>query len=285
MKRVKIYFFYLFFSIFVFHQDLRSCIYHYETPIGKFLKPVELTENDSGLDLVDCIYVINLDERVEKWDRIKALLDERELKTNRFSAINGWKLPSETMNELHGNYSRQCTKGEVGCLLSHISALKDAYEREFEYIWVLEDDVEFLEDVGQISLLMKSLSEFDPEWDILYTDVDYRAEKEGYVPSVSSDFRPDRDHLPLEYYTRKIPVNDDLMLIGQRFGLRSYLLSQSGIKKVLEYFTHVYLWTAIDIDIHYIPDIREYVTRRDIVTNRRVRLYRDTASEISLISK
>ena len=279
------YLFFIIWSICGFHQELQSCIYHYETPIAKFLKPTELTENESGLDLVDCIYVINLDERIEKWERIKALLDERELRGNRFSAINGWRLPPETMDELHGNYSRRCTKGEVGCLLSHISVLKDACERGFDYIWVLEDDVEFLEDIRQIPLLMKSLSEYDPEWDILYTDVDYRAEKKGYIPSVSSDFRPDRDHLPLKYYTRKIPISNDLMMIGQRFGMRSYLLSRSGIKKVLEYFTHVYLWSAVDIDIHYIPDIREYVTRRDIVTNRRVRIYRDTGPKSSLNSK
>ena len=63
-----------------------------------------------------------------------------------------------------------------------------------------------------------------------------------------------------------------MMQIRGRFGTYSMLISKRGIKKILDYFTSRPIWTAIDIDMHYIPTIREYAPRRDIVSNLRISL-------------
>lgn len=237
-----------------------------ETPIIKYLKPIEITEPESGIELVDCIYVINLDERPEKWERMKALLSDQGLKANRMSGINGWKIPPKGQEELAGPYPIRLRGGHFGCLLSHVSVLKDAYERGFEIIWVCEDDIEFIESAKQIPTLLKNLSEIDPDWDVFYTDIDSKDKQGNYMRSVSSDFRPDRTYPPVEYYTERIQLTDDIMRIRQRFGMYSLLISRKGLKKILDYFTHLYLWTAVDIDIHYIPGIRQYSATRDIVS-------------------
>ncbi|MBA3602755.1 MAG: glycosyltransferase family 25 protein, partial [Parachlamydiaceae bacterium] len=151
--------------------------------------------------------------------------------------------------------------------LSHVSAIKDAYEHGFNAVWIFEDDIEFTEDPHHMSPLIKKLNFLDPSWDILYTDVDSKNSLGETIQALASDFRPDRsDNLPLVYYLFKARISNDFNILRQRYGLYSYILSRKGMKKIYDYFTHVHLWTAIDIDIHYIPKIRQYSTVRDIVS-------------------
>ncbi len=256
--------FFIVVNFFVF--DLNSIIYSYTTPVAKYLKPIEITEMKSGIELIDCIYVLNLAERPQKWDRMKALLDQRGLHGNRVFGINGWNLADEIQEEVAGPYPVRLFKGHLGCLLSHVSIINDASKRNFEVIWVCEDDIEFVEDVRQIPALLTSLYDIDPDWDVFYTDLDSKNNQGEYVVSASADFRPDQQYLPLGHYTERVPINNEIMKIGQRFGMYSVIISRKGIKKILDYFTHVYVWTHIDIDIHYVPNIREYSTTRDIIS-------------------
>jgi len=237
-----------------------------ETSLIRYLKSYEILEEKSQLPLVDCIYVINLEERPEKWERTQKLFSAQGIKINRFSAINGWKLSHEIQKELAGPYPLRLRGGQLGCLLSHLSIVKDAYEKGYNVIWVLEDDIEFCGDISELPLLLWELSELDPHWDVFYTDVDSKDPSGNYVPSLSFDFRPDQPILPLSSYINRAAVSNNIMKIGQRFGMYSFFLSKSGMEKILNYFTHFYVWTAIDIDIHYIPGIREYAPIRDIVT-------------------
>ena len=249
---------------------LSSHIQKDETPIAKHLKSIEIQHAESGMEGVDCIYVINLDSRPDKWNRVKKLFDERGLNVNRVSGVNGWQLSKETLQELCGSYPVRFANGHYGCMLSHLSVLKDAYARGFKQIWVAEDDVEFLEDVNQIPQLITKLDTIDPSWDIFYTDIKPRFIYNGeviHVISTAYDPRPDEEVLEKEHYLVKTPVDENIMHIRQRTGTTSMVISRRGIKKILDYFTHVYIFTPLDIDIHFVPGIREYTPRRDLVSN------------------
>lgn len=254
----------------------------FETPVVNYLKPIEITHFESGIDLVNCIYVINLDARTDKWDRLKPLFAERNLQVNRVSGINGWQFTKEDKKTLAGPYRPRLKGGQLGCLLSHLSILKDAYKRGFDLIWVLEDDIEFSEDLSHISKLIPKLQVIDPDWDIFYTDSDCVNEKGEYFTPLALDPRPDQTLPPLAFYQERIVIDEDLMQIRSRFATHSMLISKKGIKKILDYFTHVYLFSPIDWDIHYIPNIRQYAARRDIVTKWRNNPYSDTISKSSL---
>lgn len=237
------------------------------TPTSKYLKEAEIKEFSSGVEFVDCIYVINLERRPEKWARVDALLRKEGLFPNRFNAIDGWSIPKSVQKELMGPHPIRMLPGEVGCLLSHLSIIRDALDRNFNIAWIFEDDIECIESPLIMASLIKEVVEIDPNWDILYTDVDSK-NNQG-IPSLAlgSDFRPDRKSThPDEYYLARTSVSKDLMQIRQRYGMYSFLISRKGMRKINNYFSHVHLWTAIDIDIHYIPSIREYSTKRDIVS-------------------
>ncbi len=234
-----------------------------------YLPPIELKESSSSIFPIDCIYVINLDARFERWQRTEALCARYSLTPNRVGAVNGWAIPQEEQERLALPYPCRLGGGQLGCLLSHLSILKDAWQRNFDLIWVLEDDVEFIEDPRQLPELLAQLSQSDPDWDILYTDTDFRNKRRGYTRPLDNDFPPDWKNEPPFICTERIPISKDLMRIRSRYGTHSMLISRRGIKKIREYYASRPHWTAIDIELHYIPTIREYSTRRDIVSNLR----------------
>lgn len=156
--------------------------------------------------------------------------------------------------------------GQIGCLLSHLSLISDADKKGYSHIWVCEDDIQINEQKEAIDSLILSLSSIDPEWDLLFTDPNTKNSKGDPVIPWSIHVRPDQPALPLRYYRQRTIVSNDLMRIGQRFGMYSVIISQRGIKKIIDYYSHVYLWYPIDFDIFYIPDIKAYAARRDIVT-------------------
>lgn len=248
-------------------QNLFAYIQSNETPVVNYLKPVEILNTESNIQNIDCIFVINLDRRPERWGKIENLCRKHKFCVNRFPAIDGWQLTDEDMKNLKGNYECQLTKGMVGCLLSHVSILKEAFARGYNVIWVMEDDIEIIDDIRLIPSLLSTLYEIDPDWDVFYTDRDGRNSSNGeYIFSLSSDFRPDDlFHQPLSYYLKREVVGEGIMRIGQRFCTHSLIFSKKGIEKILHYFIHVYLYSPIDIDIHYIPGIREYSVVKDIV--------------------
>ncbi len=239
------------------------------SPHQKFLKPIEMTEHNSGVPLIDCIYVINLDKRTDRWDRMTAIFKKTGIKANRVSAIDGRKFTKSQKQQMCGPYPIHLSGPEIGCLLSHLSIVNDAYMRGFNAIWIMEDDVEVLEDPSIIPSFIENLTRIDKNWDLLYTDTNCKNSQgapihfgsNGWVP------RPGQTPPPFKVQAIRTPVGSDLERLGLRYGMTSVILSRSGIEKIYNYFLHIYLWRPIDVDIHYIPDMRKYGTTRDVITN------------------
>lgn len=244
------------------------CAYGTENfPIMKYLVPIEVKECDTGLESIDCIYVINLPHRGDRWKHMQRFFKKYNLHVNRVPAVNGWKFSKAQKAELTSPYRWRRSPGALGCLLSHVSILKDAYDREFSLIWILEDDAEFLEDPASLVPILSTLFAIDPDWDLLYTDRGYRIKGGRYLKGWWPDVRPHQKARPLSYYLAEEDCTEDILRIRSRIGTHSMILTRNGIKKLLDYFTSRPIWTAIDVDIHETPNLREYCCKRDIVTN------------------
>lgn len=236
------------------------------TSILHFLKPIEVDEKPCGLEGVDCIYLINLDRRPDRLARMQNIFESYDLHVQRFSAVDGKQLTTETKQALFGPYPVRMTNGSIGCLLSHLSILHDAYQRKFKCIWVVEDDVDVLEDPHVFVPLLRALQKHDSKWDLFFTDLDAKDSDGKYFFACVSEFRPNQPQQPLAYYQKKRNAGSDFFRIRQRFGAWSLFVSRKGIKKLLDYYQHVYLWSAYDIDLFYTPNLHCYTPRRDIVT-------------------
>jgi GR25 family glycosyltransferase involved in LPS biosynthesis len=176
--------------------------------IEDYYKKIETEELCSGINHVDQIYLINLDQRPEKWNRCLRQLLPFNIYPQRVSGIYGWALSSDVLNNLgmqfqfgmwtgkecvhyfpegaieakkcrldgscYGKtyFSQWTTKGAIGCALSHLSVLQHAYDSWHQTIWILEDDISVVQDPHQMSDYIEKLDAIvgNDGWDMLFTD-------------------------------------------------------------------------------------------------------------------
>lgn len=276
--------------------------YSHPCKIERFLRPIERKTNGHSIPSVDFIYMINLDERPEKFALASTDLAKFDIHPYRFSAINGWKLSTGSINELGMRYSEASdsffgsvykeingqelisneliedretsyfslgmSRGAIGCLLSHLSILQDAYDSEYKTIWILEDDIEVFDDPWQIPQMIKNLDQLVPDWDILFTDIDFKGKDGNYVPCRSLAARPNFPMMPLSFYlSRFYPISHDFFSIGMRYGTYSMIIRRSGIEKILKYYKTYSLFLPYDLDYWLIPELKMYASSKDIVSS------------------
>lgn len=115
----------------------------------------------------DEIYCINLDRRQDRWARMQARLAEIGLtRVTRWSAADGRSAEVQCIwqNDSGINHERIKSPAVLGCLLSHLAVLEDAYAKGHRRILVLEDDAVFHRDFKQqLNRLWKL-----PPWKLLY---------------------------------------------------------------------------------------------------------------------
>ena len=88
------------------------------------------------------LYYINLDEQPERDAEMRAMCKYWGLKPTRVSAFDGRNDKLESI--IAGNYPEGVTSGEIGCVTSHLKAIKLWYETsDTPYAIFAEDDVSF----------------------------------------------------------------------------------------------------------------------------------------------
>lgn len=255
---------------------------------------------------IDFIYMINLDQRPEKYAQASAELHEYGIYPYRFSAVNGWELSLQAINDVGLKYAagmepllatsypiemngkpvheymsqidrayfvHGMAKGTIGCSLSHISILKDAWDSNYETIWVMEDDITVLRDPHALSDLIDRLDELvgKDNWDVLFTDQDYRLTETEYLIASGAAERPDMDcSIAARYasrFTAKEQISPDFRKISARFATHSMIIRRSGIKKLLEWSFAHQIFLPYDLENYLLPDINRYSLTYDVVSN------------------
>ena len=163
--------------------------------------------------------------------------------------------------------------GAIGCALSHISVLQDAWDSGYETVWVMEDDVDVLGDPHMLSDLVSELDALvgANRWDVLFTDVDYRTGAGQYVTACGAAKRPDmdcsREERFSDNYTKTYQVSERFRRIAARFGTTSMIIRRSGVARLLDFFRARSIYQPHDLD-NQLPDgIARYGLTFDLVTN------------------
>lgn len=260
--------------------------------------------NCHSMKNIDYIYMINLDQRPEKLRMSLGQLAPYGIYPHRFSAVNGWEMSLEEINDVgvkfsslmeggfmatsyHVNgdgkpshemienfgqtYFVHCLpRGGIGCALSHLSILQDAYDSGYQTIWVMEDDIEVIRDPRMLSEMVQRLDQVvGPNgWDILFTDRDFRDAKGNYVPAYGAARRPD---IPLALcyndFSHRKEVSSEFIRIGARYGTASMIVRRSGMRKLLQYYKVHQIYLPYDMDLIYAKGIRCFCVAEDVVTN------------------
>lgn len=279
-------------------------IYSLQADVANHLKQVEAKSSAYSMRNIDFIYLINLDERPEKLKNTLNQLSAYEIYPCRFSAVNGWKLSLEELQDvglkfcsfmeggilgtrypLDGEFEpkhetiSQCGKtyfchcmarGTIGICLSHISILQDAYDSGYDTIWVMEDDIYVIRDPRILSDLIEHLDATvgKGNWDILFTDRDIRDANGNYYTTYWAGKRPDYITFSrTNDYTVKEPVGSEFIKIGARSGAHSMILRRSGIEKLLCFFHAHQIFFPYDMDYILPQGIRLYTVAEDVVSN------------------
>lgn len=253
---------------------------------------------------VDYIYVINLDHRKEKYRLTLEQLAPYGIVPYRLSGVNGWKLPFKTIQEVglvfqagmrpggmgsvyrmdqgkeyvshevveaEGTqyYCHCLARGAVGCVLSHLTALKDAQSAGYDVIWICEDDIEVMRDPHILSQYIEDLNRLEGKdhWDVLFTFRDYRVANGQYATPYGAAYRPNIDTRNQEKFNIDRPISPDLRQVGTRFGTQSMIWSKRGIEKILNFYNEHKIFLPYDLDLVTIPDIKMYSVIEDVVTN------------------
>jgi|UniRef100_A0A6C0IQA1 glycosyl transferase, family 25 len=91
---------------------------------------------------------INLDSRVDRLDHALAEFEKMDMQVERVSAIKN-------------------KHGAIGCTMSHIKCLQLAKERDYEYVFVCEDDITFLDPNKLKESATLFLQNMKSRWDVL----------------------------------------------------------------------------------------------------------------------
>jgi GR25 family glycosyltransferase involved in LPS biosynthesis len=270
--------------------------------IEDHLKPVRDKSGHHGMRNIDFIYMINLDQRPEKFESCLQKLTPYQIFPCRFSAVNGWELTWDAIDDIgvkyepwmsseklgttylfgadlkqHAEklqvpgrtyYCHDMGRGSIGIVLSHLSILKDAYESGYETIWVMEDDIEV---IGNPHMLPELIDKLDAlvgkdGWDILFTDTDTKARNGNYVVCLSYAWRPNFTPSNPKRFSERVDVSPDFKRIGARYGAYSMIVRRSGMRKLLRFFDHYHLFLPFDMDYTLPEDIRLYGLRYDLVS-------------------
>jgi GR25 family glycosyltransferase involved in LPS biosynthesis len=124
---------------------------YYKSSVNELRGSPYFGEND-GLYIKDIvngfpIRVINLDRRPDRWEKIKGDLNKAGLKNyTRFSAVDGTKLQmNEGIKHLFRGNDFNYRQGVVGCALSHIKLWTELVSSPYEYMIIMEDDIELID--------------------------------------------------------------------------------------------------------------------------------------------
>jgi GR25 family glycosyltransferase involved in LPS biosynthesis len=272
--------------------------------VADHFKAVGEKHHVSSIRGIDCTYLINLDERPEKYSVVRERLESYGICPHRFSAVNGWRLSLEDINDLGvtfepwmqgsmwgtyypladkgtsldeivqmigRNYFSHCmSPGAIGCVLSHLSVLQDAYDAGYYTIWIMEDDVLIVRDPH---LLSERIEELDAAvgkegWDILFTDTDTIGRDGKRVACAAYARRPNFSPANPHRFAEKTLVTPNLRSIGSRYGSYSMIVRRSGMKKILNFFKRYQIFLPYDMEYTQPNDIHLYTVLDDIVTTQ-----------------
>jgi len=247
--------------------------------------------------------MINLDERPEKYEKCVDILHPKGIYPYRFSGINGWKLDTRIINDLGVHYdptmpqglfgttyetsngqaqrevvhiagrsyfAHNMSRGAIGVAMSHLSILQDALDSGYKTIWIMEDDIELIQNPHKISELINKLDDAvgKEKWDVLYTDQDSKDKNGGALLCNSFGIRPDFFPEDPKRFSKRKNVSHDFRRIGARYGTYSMILRRSGMKKILQFLKQHKLFSPYDMDLCLTPGIRLYTVTHDVVSTQ-----------------
>lgn len=144
-------------------------------PVTKFLESTKKRRTMLGFNK---IYVINLERRPDRKQRMESTLDDLNIAPTIVKAVDSKNLTEDYLKNLGlsiiPNYKdpfsdRTMNSGEIACFLSHYFLWKETVEKNYKKIIILEDDARFAKNFKSILVhFMNQMDAKNIDWDLMY---------------------------------------------------------------------------------------------------------------------
>ena len=114
----------------------------------------------------DKIFYLSLEKDGER--RVNLLQQFEKYDVTNIEWVKGSKINNLPNFDLYRNFIKNDSKyviGQLGCRSAHLSAVKLAYERNYERVLIFEDDIQFLADPSEI---LRQNIDHIANWNMLY---------------------------------------------------------------------------------------------------------------------
>ncbi|KAM9610945.1 procollagen galactosyltransferase 1 [Morphnus guianensis] len=207
----------------------------------------------------DEVFMINLQRRADRRERMLRTLYEQEIACKLVEAVDGKAMNSSEVEALgirmlpgykdpyHG---RPLTKGELGCFLSHYRVWQEIVARGLEKSVVFEDDLRFeIFFKRRLMNLMHDLEAAGLTWDLIYIG---------------------RKRMQVERPEKSVPRVRNLVEADYSYWTLGYVLSLRGARKLLAAeplgkMLPVDEFLPVMFDKHPLADYTKHFTKRDLV--------------------
>lgn len=200
---------------------------------------------DNPFSFFTKIYCINRASRTDRWEKCLVEFNKLGIEVQRFNAVEG---------------------GEKGCMLSHVNVIREAKEKRYKRILIMEDDVEFLVTDLQYYKDLFSMIEWE-QWHLLYfgANVTQKLKKknnflytakgclcahayavnETIMPQIVSDARLGKVKVIDSYYLSRIQTRNKSFILNKFCAtqrpdysdIQNYPVNYTDIKGKFEKFT------------------------------------------------
>lgn len=169
------------------------------------------------------IYYINMDKNPERREFMENQLSPYSKNVNRIVGYNGYKIKNRKTDTVDGitffNNYPELKNSEIGCLMSHLLAIKTSYEKGDEIALILEDDT-----------VINLINMLDFEFDTIYKKAphDWELISLFHMSKWNSELLTKFYHSEEYQYLRHNNIDYLYSLVG-------YLINRKGMKKVLDF--------------------------------------------------
>lgn len=183
-------------------------------------------------NIIDHTFVINLEHRKDRWNRIQKNFNGTNLKLNRWNGVYGKKLDEKQIKEITTTFCNNfCSYGMIGCWLSHYSLWAHIVKNKLNNVLILEDDAipvnNFNKKFGNIWENLSKSSDIPKNYDIIYIGCC------GSCDNSSNNLLTFIGIHNKDIYVNRKKV-DDVMIPGFPLGCHAYIISYKGAKKLVD---------------------------------------------------
>jgi GR25 family glycosyltransferase involved in LPS biosynthesis len=183
----------------------------------------------------DCVYLLNLHKRPQRLDLSTRRMKFCDIEFVRFGATDG-----SVMNKLWESFSKENlyfkNPSYLGCAISHLSIYRDALERGYKKILILEDDNRIHKDANKE--FERILPQIPESFELLYL---------GFIPLTD-----DCSMWNYNVFSDKF-ISQNVFAAKNLWGLYSYGISDKLMTELLEIYSNEF---PMELDRYFVTHIQ-----------------------------